>query len=56
MLFAIMVLTNSLHAQRRVAVLIVGNYYGTGVPLVNQWNDGEMGGGVYWGEFWTICF
>jgi len=49
-------LTCTLYAQKRVAVLIVGDYTGSGVPVQNQWNDGNMGGGTVWDEFWNDTY
>jgi len=49
-------LASMLHAQKRVAVFIVGDYTGYGIPQNEQWNDGNMGGGTEYGEFWNDTY
>jgi hypothetical protein len=44
----------SLHAQLRVAVLIVGDYNPT--TLEYQWNDGILNGQDDWREFWNDAY
>ena len=56
LIMAVISLACTLHAQKRVAVLIVGDYTGSGVPLQNQWNNGNMGGGTQWDEFWNDTY
>ena len=46
----------TMQAQRRVAVLIVSNYDNTGIPEQDRWNDGDMGNGTEWSEFWNDTY
>ncbi|MCD4730760.1 MAG: T9SS type A sorting domain-containing protein [Bacteroidales bacterium] len=53
---AIMSLACVAHAQERIAVFIVGDYEGIGVPSQHQWNDGDLGGNQEWDEFWNDTY
>jgi len=53
-IYTAIIVASSLHAQLRVAVLIVGDYYPT--TLDYQWNGGNLNGQSNWKEFWNDSY